>query len=191
VGERVRLFVALELPEAVREALVTWQEHVLPQGPALRGVPRESLHLTLCFLGGQPASQAGPISVACEAVAAFPAPWISVGQPVWLPRRRPRILALELADSQGVLEELQAALSDRLSAGGWYQPEQRRFLAHVTVARVGRTARLAPGALPISGTLPDPPSAEFAGERVTLYRSRLQPGGARYEALGSVTLRAS
>jgi len=63
-----------------------------------------------------------------------------------------------------------------------HRPERRRFLPHVTIARVGRSAQ------PPQGALPDPPRAEFTGSRVTLYRSRLQAGGARYEALGSVAL---
>jgi ketosteroid isomerase-like protein len=78
---------------------------------------------------------------------------------------------------------VQSALSDALHAGGWYIPETRPFLAHVTVARVARDARRAP-AVELS---PVPPLA-FAGERVTLFRSRLGAGGARYEPLGSVVL---
>ena len=50
-GERVRLFVALELPEPVRDALVAWRAAVLADVPALRAVARKSLHVTLCFLG--------------------------------------------------------------------------------------------------------------------------------------------
>lgn len=182
--ERVRLFVALDLPGPVRAALEGWQELVLPSRQGLRSVGPESLHVTLCFLGGQPASEAGAILAACEAVAAhFPAPRLSLGRPVWLPRRRPRVLAVELEDPHDSLADLQTELSDRLSAAGWYEAERRRFLPHVTVARVR------PSALPDPpSALPDPPRAEFTGPRVTLYRSHLGPGGARYGALGSVAL---
>ncbi len=189
VDERARLFVALELPEAVRAALVAWQERVLPERQGLRAVAPESLHVTLCFLGWQPASAAGAIATAVrQAVAGFPAPSLGIGRSAWLPRRRPRVLAVELADAQDVLGELQAALSEHLSAGHWYRAEQRRFRPHVTVARVGRSAPVASGALPPPGELADPPRAAFTGMRVTLYRSRLRPTGAEYQALGSVAL---
>jgi RNA 2',3'-cyclic 3'-phosphodiesterase len=69
-----------------------------------------------------------------------------------------------------------------LRAGGWYVPEQRPFLAHVTVARVARGARIRREVLP-----PPPPDAVTAST-VTLYRSRLERGGARYEPLASVAL---
>jgi 2'-5' RNA ligase len=39
-----------------------------------------------------------------------------------------------------------------------------------------------------AGALGDLPNADFNGSRVTLYRSRLLAGGARYEALASVAL---
>ena len=180
--ERVRLFVALDLPRAIREALKGWQERVLPAHQGLRLVDPESLHVTLCFLGGQPASEAGAILSACRVAAELPAPRLSLGRAVWLPRRRPRVLAVQLEDRRGLLADLQPALSEPLSAAGWYEAERRRFLPHVTIARVGRSAQ------PPQGALPDPPRAEFTGSRVTLYRSRLQAGGARYEALGSVAL---
>ncbi|MEA2157770.1 MAG: 2,3-cyclic 3-phosphodiesterase [Solirubrobacteraceae bacterium] len=186
----MRLFVALDLPEGVRETIVAWGRRVLGEAPAVRLLAPESLHVTLCFLGSQPASQVDRIAAVCGLAAAFPAPRLSLARAVWLPRRRPRVLAVELEDRLGTLGELQSALSDRLSAAGWYQAERRRFLPHVTIARVARSApplAAPPLAAPLAA-LSDPPRADFAGPRVTLYRSRLQPGGARYEALGSVAL---
>jgi 2'-5' RNA ligase len=47
---RTRLFVALDLPDAVREGLVAWGEREL-RDPALRPVRPEALHVTLAFLG--------------------------------------------------------------------------------------------------------------------------------------------
>ena len=66
------------------------------------------------------------------------------------------------------------ALGDAL----WLAPRR----PHVTVARVRR------GAAPRQRGLPDAPSASFAGEAVTLYRSWLGGGPARYEALERVPL---
>ncbi len=140
--ERARLFVGLELPAAVREALVGWRAPVLSALPALRPVAAEALHVTLCFLGGQAVAEIEQIAAACRPVAELPEPELSIGEPAWLPRRQPRVLAIRLADAGGRLGAVQAWLSGALEAGRWYAPEQRPFLAHVTVARVGRGAGL-------------------------------------------------
>jgi 2'-5' RNA ligase len=179
--ERIRLFAALELPEPAREALVRWRSaEVAARG--LRLIAPEYLHATLCFLGWRPIDDVGEVLAACRVLAGRGVAELSLSGAVWLPRRRPGVLAVELEDLGGGLTATQAALSERLAAGGWYVPEKRPFLAHVTVARV------AGGARPRSLELPAPPSLDFEASRVTLYRSRLGAGGARYEPLGSVDL---
>ena len=50
--ERLRLFLALRLPEPVLDAIETWQqEHLQGVGPGLRVVRRDELHITVAFLG--------------------------------------------------------------------------------------------------------------------------------------------
>ena len=149
----------------------------------LRLVGPASLHVTLCFLGTRPAAEVGEIAAACRAaVSGLPAPALVVGGALWLPPRRPRVLTVTLADDGGRLTAVQSALARALVAGGFYEPEPRPFLAHVTVARVQRDGR-ARGI-----ELPAPEPASFSAEQVTLYRSRLGGGPARYEALAGVSL---
>ena len=179
--ERVRLFVALELPRRARETLNAWGGDLTRAGD-LRRLSGESLHATLCFLGWQSASQIEGIGAACGVVAGEAAPELSLGDARWLPPRRPRVLAVDLVDPSGALTRVQATLSQTLAAGGWYEPEKRAYLAHVTVARVTRGAR-APGA-----PLPPVPTVPFRADRVTLYRSRLLRAGARYEPLATIEL---
>ena len=180
--ERVRLFVALELPGEVRQALGRWQGRLpTSRGDQLRLVAPGTLHVTLCFLGSQLEADIGAIAAACEVAAADPAPRLEVSGALWLPPRRPRVLAIKLEDLEGRLAHTQGALSDALSAGGWYEPEKRPYMAHVTVARV-KTSGSA------RRELPEPPRLEFQAPRVVLYRSRLSRSGARYEALASVEL---
>jgi 2'-5' RNA ligase len=178
--ERVRLFVALEFPENVRDALDRWRGRL--RGEGLRTIAREHLHATLCFIGWRSAEEIEAIGAACEVLAARPAPALRLGEAIWLPPRRPRVLAVCLDDDSRSLTTLQAALSETLAAGGWYEPEKRPYVGHVTVARAGRGFR-APRA-----ELPAPPPLAFEASRVTLYRSRLMHSGARYEPLASVEL---
>ncbi len=181
-GGTARLFVALELPSAAREALARWRASIFSEVPGLRPVRPEDLHATLCFLGSRPVGDIDAISAACGVLAGEPVLESAFGEGLWLPARRPRVLAVALRDDDGVLAGVQSALSRALVAGGWYAPESRPFLAHVTVARVGRDVRVR------RVKLPAPPAIEVRCSQVTLYRSRLGSGGARYEALASVSL---
>jgi len=181
-GAAARMFAALELPSAARETLARWRSEVAREVPGLRLVRPEDLHATLCFLGSRRVDEIGAISAACGVVAGEPVVDSAFGDALWLPARRPRVLAVALSDPDGTLAHMQSVLSAALVAGGWYAPEPRPFLAHVTVARVERDARVR------RVELPAPPRSEMRCSRVTLYRSRLGSGGARYESLASVEL---
>ena len=184
-GERARLFVALDLDVAARDALAVWCEEIVDAQAGLRAVRPEALHVTLCFLGACAVAEVEAIAGACAAAAAAaePVAGLALGAACWLPPRRPRVLAVAVQDGAGTLAAGQAVLSDALAAGGWYRPERRPFFAHVSVARVVGGAG---GARPREQPPPPPALPLAAGASVTLYRSRLSPKGARYEALASV-----
>jgi 2'-5' RNA ligase len=166
----------------VRDALVEWRRPVVERHPGLRAVAPESLHVTLCFLGSQETDGIDSIAAAVvERVVGGGGGRLSLAEGIWLPRRRPRVLAVALADEGGGLARVQAALARELEEGGWYEPEARPFLPHVTVARVRARERRA-------DELPVVPSEGFDGSRVTLFRSRTGRGGAQYEPLASVEL---
>ena len=193
---RARLFVALDLPERVREGLVAWQREALTD-PALRPVAAQALHVTLCFLAYQAERDIEPIAETMRSAGARPVPARFKEEPVAVPRNRPRLFAVD-TESEGA-EVLQAELSDRLEAKGFYRPEKRAFWPHVTVARIkpskrsdsdrrghrrGRPMRVeaTPEALPAELWEP------FGAVRVTLYRSLLRPTGAEYVSLASLDL---
>lgn len=180
-GGAARLFVALDLPEEVVEALVAWRARLLREHDVLRPVRPQALHATLCFLGRLDERAIEPLGALVAAVAgeAGAAPRLALGEPLWLPRRRPRVLALALRDASGALGRLQATLAARLAGDGWYEPEARPYLPHVTVARVRGEA----AAPPRRAAPPAVPALAFAGRALTLYRSHPHPSGSRYEAL--------
>jgi 2'-5' RNA ligase len=187
-GESARLFVALELPDDVKAALTSWSVAQLGSADGLRRVSAEALHLTLCFLGWRPVGEMDAIASECAAVADEPAVSVSLGDVLWLPHRRPRAVAVALdpvSESDGRdLQALQSRLSARLSAGGFYESEERPFLPHVTFARVRRGTRAR------AAQLPAPESVPFSLSTVTLFRSHVGRGGSRYEPLARVQLRA-
>jgi 2'-5' RNA ligase len=185
---RVRLFVALDLPDAIREGIVRWGREELAD-PKLRPVPIESLHITLAFLGYRAEKEvAGIAAVVRESVA--PAPWVELKDPVPIPPRgRARLFALP-ALSPGT-EVLQEGLEQKLVEGGFCKPEKRPFWPHVTVARVRPETRGSKRPAVVSdppAKLPEGLSEPLLGVRLTLYRSELKPTGARYVPLAQVEL---
>ena len=185
---RARLFVALDLPDAMRDGIVAWGREEL-RDPALRVVAPESLHVTLAFLGYLPEREIERLGEIVRGLRAA-APTVTLGSPIAKPSpRRARLFALPAASSGTV--RLQAELEETLAANRLYKPEKRPFWPHVTVARVksagrgsGRQAAVErpPGGLP--KRLLEPALCV----RVTLYRSVLQPQGSRYAPLAQVEL---
>ena len=176
----LRLFVALDLPEPARDALVAFREATAD--PAIwRPVGPEAIHVTLAFLGRRPQSDVPAISAALLE-AAGPAPRLALAGALLLPPRRARVLCAAIDDSDGTLAELQARVSEGLVDAGVFDPETRPFRPHATVARLRSGAR-APRAVDAA---PEP--IAFHGGPLTLYVSRLHPKGARYEPLARVDL---
>lgn len=106
---------------------------------------------------------------------------LGIGAPVWLPPRRPRALAVEIRDDAGGLNALHDELRGRLAEAIAWEPERRRFRPHITVARLRSWAP------PPAFADPSPPLV-FEPASLTLYRSHLEPDGARYEGLTRVDL---
>jgi RNA 2',3'-cyclic 3'-phosphodiesterase len=185
---RARLFVALDLPDEVRDGVVAWGREALTD-PALRPVAPESLHITLAFLGHRPEKEIERI-VEVVAESSGPAPWVELRDPEQRPPRgRARLFALP-AISPGA-ETLQAGLGQRLVEAGFYEPERRPFWPHVTVSRVRSEARGSRRPAVVSeppGPLPPELAEPRIAVRMTLYRSVLQPAGARYVPLAQVEL---
>jgi RNA 2',3'-cyclic 3'-phosphodiesterase len=185
---RARLFVALDLPDELREGVVSWGREALAD-PALRPVVPESLHITLAFLGHRPEKEIERIAaVVSECTAA--APWVELRDPEQRPPRgRARIYALP-ALSPGT-EALQAGISHGLEEAGFHKPEKRPYWPHVTVARVRPEARGSRRPAVVAeppGKLPERLLEARICRRVTLYRSELKSSGAQYVPLAQVEL---
>jgi RNA 2',3'-cyclic 3'-phosphodiesterase len=175
-----RLFVALELPVAVRAQLAAFGHAAADRDEALRAVGEDAVHATLAFLGHRDLADLTPAAEAVRRVRAASLA-LTLGEPLWLAPRRPHVLTVALGDVDGALATVRAEVVERLGAALDWEPEARPFRPHVTVARVRRGARP-------RRDLPDAPRATFAGEALTLFRSHLGGGPARYEALERIAL---
>ena len=182
---RQRLFVALALPGDVSEALAGWAASALGRDDGLRLVERDALHVTLAFLGWrEPGDSERTAATVADAVAGLTAPRLEPTALVALPRGRPRVLVIGLADEDERAAAAHDAGGAALAAAGLHEPERRRFRPHVTVARVRR------GSVPGGRVAVPLPERAFSTPRVVLYRSHLRHDGAHYEELATAVLAA-
>jgi 2'-5' RNA ligase len=200
---RLRMFVALDLPDDFLDRAVIWQERAFAGRRDLRVLSRYALHVTLVFLGYQYERDAEKIAELSFAVPAEPFE-LQPDEVEEVPPGRPRLYAIGLDDPGDKLTRWQTGLAERLQGAGYYEPEKRPFWPHLTVARFKQTERHrtggrarseaggrgrgpaeAPESLP---ELPDDLRNPFQAARLTLYRSTLRPQGAVYEPLARAAL---
>lgn len=184
---RLRLFLALDLPEEVKDEIVDWRQDVFGDMSALRMTSRDSLHVTLVFLGYQ-AEKYLP-QIVESAFAGFDpgeGPILRFDEAQAVPRGRPRLYALNLEDRSGAVTRMQQGFVGRLCDSGFRRPEKRPFWAHVTVARIRRKSgdeRVGSEIRGISTPLPERLRVPFNPVRIGLYSSLLRPEGAVYQLL--------
>jgi len=189
--ERLRLFVAIDLPEDVRESLGRLQTDLRRHDlPGLRWTRPEGVHLTLKFLGETPATSVAAIEGAlARAVRGVPSFRLALGAPgTFGGRRGPRVLWVDVEGELQPLQQLQAAVERELAAAG-FAPEERGFSPHLTLARVpqpprpGLAERVARALEAVAA-----PRGEFEARELVLMRSSLQPGGAVYSRVAAFPL---
>ena len=145
--ERWRVFIAVELPAAVKSSLVAAMEALAPLSEVVRTSPPEGIHLTLHFLGhieldrvddvhravAPVAGATGRFAVDVDGLGAFPS------------MTRPRVVWAGIGGGdRGRLLELQAAGGKALRAAG-FELEARAYAPHLTLGRVRRPPNAAEG----------------------------------------------
>jgi 2'-5' RNA ligase len=186
----MRLFIAINLPAAVRDAIYADAEPLRAVTTAVRWVSPAALHVTLKFLGEQDESLVGRLRDVLESVgpnhAAISARTTDMGA---FPNfRRPRVVWVGMT-SERALQSLAGDIDRALTPLG-IPREARAFQAHLTLGRVkgelgaAQATALEAAAKSCSG------SRELTVRTVDLMQSELGPGGSRYSILAAVPLHA-
>jgi 2'-5' RNA ligase len=177
----------VELPREAQAALGRMMPRA-EQSAEYRWVDPSLLHVTLAFLGQQPADRLDVLrEVAYQAAAGSSAGHLRLGAPGTFPARgNPRVLWIGLDGDLAALAELQQRLATGLRRAG-FSLEDRAFSPHITLARRRQSAH---GGAP-SGWPPQSSASEhdFAMKELTLFESRLSPRGATYVAQDRFPLR--
>jgi 2'-5' RNA ligase len=167
MAESHRLFFAVWPDEAATKALhdAAREAHVSCGGRLMR---RESLHLTLAFLGEIPAGRWIDATAAAADIAVAPFTVMLDRVEYWKHNR-----ILWAGGESEPLAALASSLQTGLRTAG-FQLETRPFVPHMTLLRDARCPAPPPLAAPIAW-----PVSEF-----TLVESKLPKAGPKYEIVG-------
>ena len=175
----IRLFVALQIPDDVRQRLVALQGGV----PGARWANSDQMHLTLRFIGEVDRPVADDLASALGSVRAgcFPARINGVGR---FEQRNSGALwaGVEPKEPLAAL----AAKVERVCQSVGLEPERRAYHPHITLARwKGRRSREVVSYLERHRGLVSEP---WEVDRFILFESRLSRHGAHYEEVVSYAL---
>lgn len=167
-----RAFVAIKPPEAVLDAVAARFDAV--KFADARIAPRAQWHVTVQFLGDD--ADVDAIVTALDRLATVPGEVrLGAAGPLGNPRRA-TVFAAPLADGLEWMRGLAAEVASRLVPLG-YQPDDRPFRPHLTLARTRRATRMDTA---VAAFGPGPIGESWVVDEVTVYESRLGRGPAEH-----------
>lgn len=194
MGGRIRVFIALPVPETVRRKLATIRTAFEKENIPFRWVKPENIHLTLVFLGEVDCALIEAVGKAMDRVACkcSTIPLRVKGLGVFPTIKRPRVLWAGISGETARLKELKRSLDSRLQTipGLGHIPDQRSFKAHLTLARIKRMKRQLDVRQLSSAMMQNQSglSSSIDACMVCLIKSELTPNGAVYTELKRVEL---
>jgi 2'-5' RNA ligase len=188
----LRLFIAVHLPDEVRERIAEAQhalQRILPEASA-RWTRPEQFHLTLRFLGSVDAQEVPPIIEALRNVCrGFGPLQLRAANIGFFPRASsPRVIWVGLSDSHEHLPALHRAVQEATKTFSAQEVEPH-FTGHVTLGRIKgiRRSEAEPLAKTTAG-LAGSVFGDWLAREIHLMRSELSPTGARHTSLASIPL---
>jgi 2'-5' RNA ligase len=188
------LFIAIPIPEPVRDEIIRVQQEMQPLAPrgAARWTRPDQFHLTLRFLGdvlvagleqlkesvGAVCMNARPLQLRAEGVGFFPNP------------HSPRVVWVGIDDQAGLLVDLQKQIETAVRPFA-AEPGGKNFSGHVTLGRLKNLKP--PDALRLAAhaqTVKDRTFGEWTAQEIEIIRSELSPSGARHTSLAAFRLGA-
>jgi RNA 2',3'-cyclic 3'-phosphodiesterase len=179
----MRLFVALDIPDAVRRALRELMARLKPECTGARWVRPEGMHVTLKFLGETDEAKLESIRVALSSVHSGQTVESNFRGIGFFPNEfHPKVVWCGIEASPN-LPQLAADVDLALQPLG-FSAESRRFTPHLTLARFNSHK----GLDTLVRAANNLKSYDFGSARSSefhLYRSVLKPSGAEYTRLAT------
>jgi RNA 2',3'-cyclic 3'-phosphodiesterase len=190
----MRTFIAIELPQDIKDAISRLQSKLKATGADVKWVSPSNIHLTLKFLGEidektrdatievmqEIASDISTFSIKLGSIGAFPG------------IRSPRVIWIGLSQGHDQVKTIAQMLENELEACGLAK-ENREFSSHITIGRIRSLKNkdaLAAGISKLGGPVTENPG-EFLAGKITLFKSTLTPQGPIYEKLQETNLKTT
>ncbi|MBU1124599.1 MAG: RNA 2',3'-cyclic phosphodiesterase [Candidatus Omnitrophica bacterium] len=190
----MRTFIAITLPQGIKEALSQVQNQLKKSGAEVRWVKPENIHLTLKFLGEIDEETLQSVCAALEGISCrhrfYTAEISSLGS---FPRNASaRVLWVGIEQGKEETETLSQAIEDELSTKK-IPREEREFQSHITLGRLTSNLnrfRLIEQLLLAASRLKENKLC-FPVRSLTLYKSTLSPAGPGYEIIQEFSLQTN
>jgi 2'-5' RNA ligase len=181
----LRCFIAIEIPEAIKKAIVSSTDSLKKSGADVKWVSPENIHITLQFLGETEEAQIPLIKEVLGKILLPYSPfYIRIAGIGCFPDiRRPRVIWVGTEESQHVIN-LHGDIAKGLERLG-YQEEERNFTPHLTIGRVKSNRNTKE----LGRKMDEIKAASFSGfevQNITLMKSELKPSGPIYYSLAEI-----
>jgi RNA 2',3'-cyclic 3'-phosphodiesterase len=194
----MRIFIALDIDDSIRERIARFLEGVSGFAPDARWVRPESLHVTLKFVGEKPAEAVEEIKRALTLVHGEPMEITFRSYGFFPTAKAARVFWLGIESSPQLLSLAQAVDEATFTLG--IPKENHAFSPHLTLARGGGRSG-APGWQKRDApnknfqrlqeklaAMPAPEFGTMTAREFFLYQSQLSRGGSRYTKIAQFPL---
>jgi len=189
----VRLFIALDIDDGIRERMAGFMDGLRGFAPEARWVRMESLHITLKFIGERPPEFMTSLKQALASIKGAPVTLNFRGFGFFPTARSPRVFWAGI-QAGAELQTLAAAVHDATHRLG-VEREEHAFSPHLTLARKSGASgapRKQKGDRPNQAfarlqeklaAMPTPEFGTMTAREFFLYQSQLSRNGSRYTKL--------
>lgn len=195
----MRLFIALDIDDPIRQRIARFLDGVHPFTPDARWVKPESLHVTLKFIGEQPEPAVVQIKQALSTISFETAEIQFRGYGLFPTPKSARVFWIGM-EAGPQLAALAAAIDEKLAPLG-IAKEERAYSPHLTLARApggsgaphrgkgDKPNRIFQHLQEKLAALPAPEFGSMTPREFFLYQSRLSHKGSTYTKLEKFPLR--
>ncbi|MFA5389090.1 MAG: RNA 2',3'-cyclic phosphodiesterase [Candidatus Omnitrophota bacterium] len=178
----IRAFIALEIDEQTKQKILHLLDTLKKSGADAKWLTENQLHLTLKFLGNIEDNMTQKISGVLSDISGSARPFaINFSETGAFPDlEHPRVICLGIGKGAEHLEALNREIENSLEELG-FKKEERPFKPHLTLGRVRSLKNLPNLIKTIKGKEKDlEPIDNVKIDKLTLFKSRLDPEGAVY-----------
>lgn len=189
----MRTFIAIELPEEIKNRLKSLQERLKTAGADVKWVEPQNIHLTLKFLGETNDKKIKDIASVVRQVAENnPGFTMRISGLGGFPdAESPRVIWVGIAKGGEEIKAVAADLEERVAKLG-IPKEKRLFSGHITIGRTRSALNLGGLVQSIKDNAQKTGEiAEFNARGITFFKSTLTPKGPTYEPIAQASFKTT